>query len=92
MIRPAEYGVSFYGDALFTCNDLIRDDPELVQKFVDATPAGWEYALENVDESVDHTLIYVEDDVGMAEFGYRQRILQDSVQLVRPDPGAGVGR
>jgi len=92
VIRPAEYGVNFYGDVLFTSNDLIRDDPELVQKFVGATLAGWEYALENVDESVSHTLIYVEDDVGIVEFGYQQRILQESVPLIRPDPGAGIGQ
>lgn len=92
MIRPAEYGVDLYGDTPFTINDLIRDDPGLVRKFVDATLAGWEYALENVCGSVDHTLIYVEDDVGIAEFGYRQRILQDPVQLVRPDLGAEIGQ
>ena len=92
VIRPAEYGVNFYGDVLFASNDLIRDDPELVRKFVDATLAGWEYALENVDESVGHTLIYVEEDEGIAEFGYQQRMLQDSAPLIKPDPGAGIGQ
>ena len=92
VVRPADYGVSFYGDVLFTSNDLIRDDPELVRGFVDATLAGWEYALENVDESVNHTLIYVEDGDGIAEFGYQQGILQGSIQLIKPNPDAEVGQ
>ena len=33
----------------------------------------------------------MEDD-DIAEFGYQQRILQDSVPLIRPDPGAAIGQ
>ena len=92
IIHPAEYGVNFYGDVLFTSNDLIRDNPDLVQGFVDATLAGWEYALTNIDESTGHTLLYVEDDVGIAESGYLQRILQASIPLIKPDSGTEIGQ
>jgi len=90
IIRPADYGVNFYGDVLFTSNDLIQNNPDLVQGFVDATLAGWEYALENVDESVSHTLLYVEDDVGISE-SYQQRMLQASIPLIKPG-GMEVGQ
>lgn len=91
IISPAEYGVSFYGDVLFTSNGLIRDDPALVQGFVDATLAGWEYALENVEEATEHVMLYVEPDAGVAEFGYQQRVLEASIPLIKPDPGMEIG-
>ncbi|MDE0265480.1 MAG: ABC transporter substrate-binding protein [Thaumarchaeota archaeon] len=90
IIRPADYGVNFYGDVLFTSNDLIQNNPDLVQGFVDATLAGWEYALENVGESVSHTLLYVEDDVGISE-SHQQRMLQASIPLIKPG-GMEVGQ
>ncbi|WP_196140259.1 EAL domain-containing protein [Aliikangiella sp. G2MR2-5] len=44
---PANYGVNFYGDTLFTSERLITTNPELVSKFVAASKKGWRYALEN---------------------------------------------
>ena len=90
IIHPADYGVNFYGDVLFTSNDLIQNNPDLVQGFVDATLAGWAYALENVDESIGHTLLYVEDDAGISE-SYQQRMLQASIPLIKPG-GTEVGQ
>ena len=49
-IRPANYGVDFYGDTLFTSASLRDANPSLVRKFKEATLQGWQYALEHRDE------------------------------------------
>ena len=50
LIRPATYGVDFYGDALFTNRQLADDNPNLVKQFRDASLRGWQYALEHPKE------------------------------------------
>lgn len=47
VIKPAEYGVDFYGDTLFTSRKLAKENPEIVERFRNATIKGWYYALEN---------------------------------------------
>lgn len=49
-MRPSSYSVDFYGDSLFTHQTVIDKDSEMVEKFVEATLKGWQYALENPDE------------------------------------------
>ncbi|GHC30340.1 GGDEF domain-containing protein [Aidingimonas halophila] len=46
-IDPADYGVDFYGDTLFTHRQLADNEPERVAAFRDASLRGWEYALEH---------------------------------------------
>lgn len=53
VIKPAEYGIDFYGDTLFTSLQLANDDPELVERFRRASIKGWYYALENPNEITD---------------------------------------
>lgn len=53
---PEEYGFEGYGDILFTSKDMIKNNPELVKKFYQASLEGWRYAYEHIDEIVD--LIY----------------------------------
>lgn len=50
VIHPAEYGVDFYGDTLFTSSKLANKNPELVERFRRASIKGWYYALEHPQE------------------------------------------
>ena len=52
-LKPAAYGVDFYGDSLFTTTELVEQDPDLVQRFRDASLKGWEYAMTHQDEIID---------------------------------------
>lgn len=56
IIRPSDYGIKFYSDCIFARNDLINKNPELVQRFISASLAGWEYALQNKSKAVDSVL------------------------------------
>lgn len=49
-IYPDDYGVHFYSDSIVTTDALISSNPDLVQKFVNASLRGWTYAIENPEE------------------------------------------
>jgi NitT/TauT family transport system substrate-binding protein len=50
IVYPDDYGVHFYADTIFTTDDLIKNDPDLVTRFLRATLKGWTYAVENSTE------------------------------------------
>ena len=52
IIDPTNYGFDFYGDMLFTNQDEVKNHPQRVKKFKDATLKGWRYALENKEEII----------------------------------------
>ena len=53
IMKPVNYGIDFYGDCMFTNEQEIKDHPERVKAFWDATRLGWEYAMEHPKEIVD---------------------------------------
>ena len=48
-----EFGVEFYGDTLVAKTEYIEENPELVNRFVDASRRGWVYAMLNPDETIE---------------------------------------
>lgn len=56
IFKPKDYGFDFYNDILITNKDYAKNNKQEVQKFKEATLKGFEYAFENIDETVD--LIY----------------------------------
>nr|WP_294904020.1 ABC transporter substrate-binding protein [uncultured Lacibacter sp.] len=55
-ILPVNYGIDFYGDLLFTSKEMLRDNPELIERFKRASFKGWEYAMMHKEELADHIL------------------------------------
>ncbi len=53
IIYPLDYGIDFYGDTLFTREALIESNPELVERFRQASFEGWKLAFEDVDATID---------------------------------------
>lgn len=56
-ITPRSAGIDFYGDSLFTSEQLTQNSPALVTAFRDASLRGWAYALthpEEVAELIQH--------------------------------------
>lgn len=52
IFSPKEYGFDMYSDFLYTNKKLVIHDNELVIKFKEASLKGWEYAFNNIEESV----------------------------------------
>jgi polar amino acid transport system substrate-binding protein len=49
---PKDYGFDFYTNFLFTTKKMLHENPELVEKFTEASLKGWRYALNHIEESV----------------------------------------
>jgi len=53
-----DYGICLYADTIVTTEQLVQQNPELVERFLRATLKGWCYAIENAAEAVEMTLQY----------------------------------
>lgn len=53
IISPREYGINFYSDCLFTSDTELKDHPQRVKAFRDASLRGWAYALAHPEETID---------------------------------------
>ena len=51
--NPSDYGFDFYNDILFTSSKVLNNNPNLVKNFQHASLKGWEYAFNNIDETVE---------------------------------------
>jgi len=81
IIWPSDYGVNMYADTLFTTERMIRENPELVQRFVKASLEGWEYAATHQDEAVRYTLTYSDK----LRIEHEAAMMAASLQLLKPD-------
>jgi ABC-type nitrate/sulfonate/bicarbonate transport system substrate-binding protein len=81
IINPTDYGINFYGDTLFTTEDIIKKNPDLVRRFVNATLRGWEYAYSNPDEAVNYTLTYSDQ----LKREHETAMMYASLELLKPD-------
>ncbi len=92
VMDPRTYGIDFYGNTLVTLEDEVRERPERVRAFVDASLRGWAYALEHPDELVDLYLAEYTPDVerGLLEFEAattRGLVNADVIELGHMNPG-----
>ncbi len=53
---PRTAGIDFYGDNLFTSETELRERPERVRAFLDASVRGWVYAMQHPEEIVSYIL------------------------------------
>jgi NitT/TauT family transport system substrate-binding protein len=60
-IWPGDYGVPFYADVIFTTDDFIAKNPDVVERFLRATIRGWQTAIENPEKATDATLSFAPD-------------------------------
>lgn len=81
IINPTDYGINFYGDAIFATEDMIKKNPDLVRRFMNATLQGWEYAYSHPDEAVNYTLTY-SDQLTRA---HETAMMYASLELLKPD-------
>lgn len=51
--HPKDYGFDFYSDILFTMEEFIVNNPEIVSNFYEASMKGWLYAFSHIDETID---------------------------------------
>jgi len=91
LIRPRDYGINFYNDVLITRQDLLDEKHAEVDAFLQATLKGWQYALDNVEESIAHIREHYapeksEEHLRFEAIGLRELILPDLIEVGHMNP------
>jgi NitT/TauT family transport system substrate-binding protein len=86
LFQPDDYGASVPRDTLVTTKKMIETKPELVQRFLNATLKGWQYALHNPEEAVD---IVLEADPSL-DRDHQTRQISVLPKLMLPDGSPGL--
>ena len=81
LIWPDHYGIHVYSDVLFTTEEMIRTNPQIVRDVVDATVKGWEGAFSDRNSAVEFTLTYSDQ----LREDHERKMLDASAELVMPD-------
>ncbi len=61
LIWPCDYGIHMYSDTLFTTEQLIAENPDLVTRFLRATLKGWQDAVGDAGMAVEMTMRYAKE-------------------------------
>lgn len=67
IFNPRDLNINFYGDTLFTSQQLARQQPQTVVAMRDALIAGWRYALTHQAEIVELILQKYQPDMNRSE-------------------------
>jgi len=92
VLDPRRYGIDFYSDVLFTSEQELRDHPERVHAFREASLRGWQYAMAHPEEIIDLLLSRYGVQKTRAHLEYeaasmRNLIQPDLVQIGHMNPG-----
>ncbi|MBF0226518.1 MAG: ABC transporter substrate-binding protein [Desulfobacterales bacterium] len=74
------YGLDFPGDTLFTSRKLLKENPDLCLRMLNASLKGWQYAVEHPEEAVDIVLKY--DTSGIQKRNHQLVMMQEIGKLV----------
>jgi len=84
---PKETGIDFYGDNLFTTQNMIDQHPEIVAAFKDASFKGWQYALTHKDEAIRHILSDYLTPRSYEDLQFEAKVTTELMQNNRIYPG-----
>jgi|RhiMetdeSRZDD1v2_1073273.scaffolds.fasta_scaffold21164_3 NitT/TauT family transport system substrate-binding protein len=73
-IRFAEHGIRTYSDVVFATGKLIRENPDLVRRYVRALTRGMQYILDHPDETVQIVASYPEQVEKPDKLAWRWKI------------------
>lgn len=85
-----DYGVANYPNLIFTTEAMIKDNPAVVQRFVNAVLKGTQYAVENPAEMATWFETTYPDSVLMQQVGSLSGTMEALVPLLHPQ-GSEVG-
>lgn len=58
VLQPKDFDLHFYGDTIFARDDYLKNNPEVVRKFMRASKRGWAFALEHPEVAAELCLKY----------------------------------
>ena len=86
IVSPPDYGIDLYADTLFTTEKMLKEKPDVVHKFVDATLKGWNDAIAAPEEAARITVKYGDK----LTYDHELAMMKASIPLLKPD-GKPVG-
>lgn len=81
-----DYGVDWYTPVIITSNDYIESNPDIVEGFIKATQAGYQYAIDNPQASAD-ILLQAAPELDRELVQQSQLFLSDYYQTADQDLG-----
>jgi ABC-type nitrate/sulfonate/bicarbonate transport system substrate-binding protein len=79
VIKPVDYGVRMYADTLFTTERMLKEQPELVKKFVAATIHGWSDAVADADAAARTTVKFG----NKLDYAHELAMMKASIPLIK---------
>ncbi|MGZ5007883.1 MAG: EAL domain-containing protein [Methylobacter sp.] len=91
VLNPRNYGVDFYSDILFTTEDELKQHPDRVKAFRQASLEGWYYAMDHPQEIIDLLLNKYKvnksrDHLNFEADAVRSLIIPDLIDLGHMNP------
>ena len=86
-IYTADFGVNFYADVIFTREEVLVKNKDLVEKFLRATLKGYQYAINHPDEAITSVLKRSPN----ANKAHERLMLEASSKLWKPTPESTFG-
>jgi NitT/TauT family transport system substrate-binding protein len=77
-IWPGDYGVQFYSDTLFSTEEYLENNEDVVVRFMRASLKGWRKAIEEPELAVDETMVYARE----ADRAVQEAMLRASLPLI----------
>lgn len=81
IIDPQDYGIDFYGDVIFTSQKYIKENPEVVAAFREATLQGWQYAINHPEEIITLILENYQTTKTKAHLRFEANVLREIMKL-----------
>lgn len=85
LIDPHDFGVPTMGLTFLAREQTVKEDPELIERFLRASLRGVQYASENIDEAVAITLKYAEG----ADAEHQRFLLETELSNAHRNDGIG---
>jgi NitT/TauT family transport system substrate-binding protein len=73
-IRFSEHGIRTYSDVVFTTGKMIRENPDLVRRYLRALVRGMQYILDHPDETIQLVASYPEQVEKADKLAWRWKI------------------
>ncbi len=81
-----DYGFGFPEDGVYATAETVRQDPQRAIAFRAATLAGWKYAAEHPEETLDIVMQYIEKDNVPTNRPHMKWMLANILDSVMPGP------
>ena len=81
VVSPPDYGIDLYADTLFTTEKMLKEQPDVVRRFVTATLKGWSSAIAAPEEAAQITVKYG----AKLTYDHELAMMKASLPLLQPD-------